>query len=195
MPTVRDMVDAGAVTAHADAQEIHRTALALFSDTISGRMLRRLCLATCMPQADFMADYMRRCDRKLTRYAKPGQTKPNPSSFTNNFGRFVHGGSSSSLTRSGRHKAPRCIRQDRLSKGRNLLVWTGLTGGDLISRMTDVDLERFSVALEAQMLEPRPTDSDERHESAPWLTAIRAEITRRATFHCQNQSTAASHAA
>lgn len=158
----------------------HALAMVMFADTFSGRMLRRLCLAMVMPQADFMSDYMRRCDRKLTRYAKPGQTKPNPSSFQNNFGRFLI---SSHWLRSPNAEL-RVIRQDSKPFGarfqiRCTLVWVGPRPTALILGLTDVDLERFSVALEAQMLAGKPTDSDARDESAPWLAAIRNEIAQR----------------
>lgn len=163
----------------------HKLAMIMFADTISGRMLRRLCLAMVMPQADFLSDYMRRCARKPTKWCKPnkrGELKANPSSFANNFGRFV----------TPHRDAP--IRKDShpTYKSRNMLVWVGPRAGDLIASMSDADLARHEVGLERQMLAPKATDSDERHESAPWLAAIRNEIVRRASVGCQIEERRAS---
>jgi len=174
---------------------MRRLVRAVFADTFTGRMLRAMILRGTWTQAEFMADYMRRCARKPTgpsRYTPDkNPDKVNPSSFGNNFGRYATharapvastwhttfvgwalGVASTRLV---------VLRQTRVNEsansGRNRLEWCGPTFGALFSEMSDDDLEWAFQSMERQHLGPRPTDADGEH--ATWMAFCRDEIERR----------------
>lgn len=172
----------------------------LFGDTITGRMLRDLALATLMPQRDFMRRYADRCARTPTRHCKPnkaGVVKPNNSSLQNNFGRFLIGsawGTGDAWFDSRRRWPLRVIERQlanleleyHSTTNPLIMIWRAGNAVSMIRGLSDDQLQDAYARMERAMVPPTgfptfATDDPER-DFGPWVISLRAEIARR----CQN---------
>ena len=147
----------------------------LFGDSVVGRMLRRVCERGSMDQVDVMREYHVRCERP----------RPSRSSYACQFGRFSTDkldheiaelartfGTSPSFHHAWSRIVLRQIDHPHL-RNRRVVVWRGPHWTEILRRISDASLEDHFVALEAQMLDPRKTDSVD--DTRLWLMRVRAE--------------------
>jgi hypothetical protein len=158
--------------------QAHPITFVLFEDTVCARMLRMLAEKGEMPQADFMREYHRRCER----------ARPSRSAFLNNFGRYT------GAPRSGHGSPLPVITQVRLPSkypsaemrarnathwsGRNLLRWHGPTIVEIVQQIPDAKLETYFARMKHAMLAP-PRATDTADDFTPWALRLSREIARR----------------
>lgn len=146
----------------------------VFRDTLTARMLRILWLQPDMLQADFMREYMRRCNRKpTTNWRGEVGDKANTSSFSHNFGRFLH-------SASGRNPRPTIMRRTAIPKRKrgNVLMWLPPPVSAIVRAMSHGNLQLAFERLESAQLSPLETDYVAT-DLVFWLVTLQAEIDRR----------------
>ena len=189
-------------------------ATVMFRNTVTARMLRELAERKQMPQGEFMQHYMRRCERAPSKWVvrdyerriagtgqdefkKIPEPKATPSSFVNNFGRFVvwvnpkeplliwpdmwgsAWGHPTSMWQPDPPDALHVIGQTGSSKysQRNDLVWVGPSIDNLLKNMSIQKLDWAYANLEQQLVDKaRATDDPE--ETKRWLDRVQQYLHR-----------------
>jgi hypothetical protein len=129
---------------------------ALNPSSLTGQILRDLALRGTMPQVEVMRTFMAR-SRAL------GQRKtPNPSSFSNTFGRFVSG-----------ERSRRLISKPAHGLGVTL-EWDSYSPAEILASLAARDLARTEAGLDALVCSGAATEAD-----AEWLRLARQEVSSR----------------